>query len=94
MLVVPHLTCPLLFVQNHLRMIQAHTDHAGLKVRFDHPSLKFIITCCDESPFVAFPSSANQNSSQPQKTVHSSPSHSSVLPTHLFTYPHAPTHPA
>ena len=32
MLVVPHLTWPLLFGQNHLRMIQAHTDHAGLKV--------------------------------------------------------------
>ena len=78
MLVVPHLTWPLLFVQNHLKMTQAHTDHAGLKVRFDHPSLKFTITCCDENPFVAFPSLANQTSSQPQKTVHSS--HSSVLP--------------
>ena len=77
MLVAP-LAWPLLFGQNHLRMIQAHTDHAGLKVRFDHPSLKFTITCCDENPFVAFPSLANQNSSQPQKTVHSS--HSSVLP--------------
>ena len=70
MLVVPHLAWPLLFGQNHLRMIQAHTNHAGLKVRFDHPSLKFTITCCDENRFVAFPSLANQNSNQPQKTVH------------------------
>ena len=92
MLVVPHLAWPFLFGQNHLRMIQAHTDHAGLKVRFDHPSLKFTITCCDENPFVAFPPLANQNSSQPQKTVHSS--HSSVLPpTCLLTPMPPPTQP-
>ena len=73
-------------------MIQAHTDYAGLNVRFDHPSLKFTITCCDENPFVAFPSLANQNSSQPQKTVHSS--HSSVLPpTCLLTPMPPPTQP-
>ena len=70
--VVPHLAWPLLFGQNHLRMIQAHTYHAGLKVRFDHPSLKFTITCCDENPFTAFPSLANQNSSQPQGSTPSS----------------------
>ena len=92
MLVVPHLAWPLLFGQNHLRMIQAHTDHAGLKVRFAYPSLKFTITCCDENPFVAFPSLANQNFSQPQKTVHSI--HSSVLPpTCLLTPMPPPTHP-
>ena len=73
-------------------MIQPHTDHAGLKVRFDHPSLKFTITCCDENPFVAFPSLANQNSSQPPKTVHSS--HSSVPPpTCLLTPMPPPTQP-
>ena len=66
MLVVPGLAWPILFGQNHLRMLQAHTDHARLRVRFDHPSLKFTITCCDENPFVAFPSLANQNSSQPK----------------------------
>ena len=92
MLVVRHLAWPLLFGQNHLRMIQAHTDHAGLKVRFDHPSLKFTITGCDENPFVAFPSLANQNSSQPPKTGHSS--HSSVLPpTCLLTPLPPPTQP-
>ena len=39
MLVVPGLAWPILFGQNHLRMIQAHTDHAGLRVCSDHPSL-------------------------------------------------------
>ena len=29
--VLPHLAWPILFGQNHLQMIQAHTDHAGLK---------------------------------------------------------------
>ena len=44
-------------------MIEAHTDHTGLRVRFDHPSLKFTITCCDENPLVAFPSLGKQYTS-------------------------------
>ena len=92
MFVVPGLAWPILFGQNHLRMLQAHTNHAGLHVRFDHPSLKFTITCCDENPFVAFKSLANQNSSQPQRTVHSS--HSSFFPpTCLLTHMPPPTQP-
>ena len=92
MLVVPGLTWPILFGQNHLRMLQADTDHAGLLVHFGHPSLKFTIICCDENPFDAFPSLANLNSSQPQRTVHSS--HSSVLPpTCLLTPMPPPTRP-
>ena len=78
--------------QNHLGIIEAHTDYAGLRVRFAHPSLKFTITCCDENPFTAFPSLANQNSSQPQRAVHSS--HSSVhQPTCLLTPMPPPTQP-
>ena len=92
MFVVPHLAWPLLFGQNHLRIIQAHTDHAGLKVRFDHPSLKFTETCGDENPFTAFPSLANQNSSQPQGPSPSS--HSTVpQPTCLLTPMPPPTQP-
>ena len=68
-LVVPELAWPILFGQNHLRMIQAHTDHAGLHVRFDHPSLKFTITCCEENPLVAFPSLGKQYSSNSQSAV-------------------------
>ena len=69
MLMVPQLAWPILFGQNHLGMIQAHTDHAGLKVRFDHPALNFTITCCDENPLKVFPSLINQNSSQPEGTT-------------------------
>ena len=63
MLAVPNLAWPILFGQNHLRMIEAHTDHAGLRVRFYHLSLKFTTTCCDENPLVAFPSSGKQYAS-------------------------------
>ena len=63
MLVVPNLAWPILFGQNHLRMIEAHTDHTGLCVQFDHPSLKFTITCCDGNPLVAFPSLGKQYTS-------------------------------
>ena len=69
MLVVLQLAWLILFSQNHLRMIQAHTDHAGLKVRFDHPALNFTITCCDENPLKVFPSLINQNCSQPEGTT-------------------------
>ena len=70
MRVVPALAWPILFGQNYLRMLQAHTDHTGLRVCFDHPSLKFTITFCDENHFVAFSSLAEQNSSKPQGTAH------------------------
>ena len=91
MLVVPGLAWPILFGQNHFRMLQAHTDHAGLRVPFDHPSLKFTITCCDENPFVAFPSLANQNSSKPQGTAHYSQSHVLPLTCLLTPMPHPPS---
>ena len=88
MLVVPGLAWPILFGQNHLRMLQAHTDHAGLRVRFDHPSLKFTITCCDENPFVAFPSFGQPKFRQTPR--YCSLQSVSCPPTHLLTYPHAP----
>ena len=69
MLIVPHLAWPILFGQNHLRMLRAHTDHAGLRVRFDHSNLNFTITCCNENPSAAFPSLAKQNSSTSQGTA-------------------------
>ena len=69
MLVVLQLAWLILFGQNHLRMIQAYTDHTGPKVCFDHPALNFTITCCDENPLKVFPSLINQNSSQPAGTT-------------------------
>ena len=87
---VLQLAWPILFGQNHLRMIQAHTVHAGMKVRFDHPALNFTITCCDENPLKAFPSLINQNSSQPAGTT----SYSTVpTPTCLLTSMPPPSQP-
>ena len=60
MLVVLQLARPILFGQNHLRMIQGHTDHAGPKVHFEHPALNFTATCYDETPLKVFPSLVNQ----------------------------------
>ena len=90
MLVVPNLAWPMLFGQNHLRMIEAHTDHARSRVRFDHPSLKF--TCCDENPLVAFPSLAKQYTSSTNGIANSVQSdvHS---PTCLLTPMPPPTQP-
>ena len=89
MLMVPQLAWLILFGQNHLRMIQAHTDHAGLKVRIDHPALNFTIICCDENPLKVFPSLINQNSSQPEGTTSYS-----TFPTTtclLTSMPHPPS---
>ena len=44
-------------------MIEVHTVNAGLRVRFDHPSLKFTITCCVENPLAALPSLGKQYTS-------------------------------
>ena len=90
MLVVPQLAWPMLFGQNYLWMIQAHTDHAGLKVRFDHSALNFTITCCDENPLKVFLSLINQNSSQPEGTT----SYSTVpTATRLLTSMPPPSQP-
>ena len=43
MLVVPDLSWPTLFGQNHLRMTQAQTDHAEQTVHFRDPALGFTI---------------------------------------------------
>ena len=90
MLVVPQLAWPILFSQNYLRMIQAHTDHAGLKVHFDHAALNFTITSCDENPLKVFPSLINQNPSEPEATT----SYSTVPTTtclHMFPCLHPPS---
>ena len=62
MLVVPGLIWPILFGQNHLRQTKAITDHDGLKVTFNNPSMKFTITCGDSNPLDSFPKLLSQNS--------------------------------
>ena len=62
MLVVPGLIWPILFGQNHLRQTKAITDHDGLKVTFNNPSVKFTITCGDSNPLDSFPNFLSQNS--------------------------------
>ena len=74
MLVVPGLTWPILFGQNHLSKTSAITDHAKLRVHFSHPSLGFTISCKDANPCTLYPSlfasqaPAPTDSSEPQVT--------------------------
>ena len=99
MLVVPNLAWPILFGQNDLRMIEAHTDHARLCVRFDHPSLKFTTTCCDENPLVAFPSLGKQYTSSTkgiaksvQSDVHSPTCLLTSMPPPIQPWEHVTLH--
>ena len=55
MLVVPQLSWPILFGQNHLRQTDAHIYSKALKVPFADPSMNFTVTCYDSSPLSAFP---------------------------------------
>ena len=56
MLVVPQLSWPILFGQNHLRSTDAHIFSKDLRVYFAAPSMNFYVTCYDSSPLAAFPS--------------------------------------
>ena len=64
MLVVPGLSWPILFGQNHLRQTKAITDHDGLIVHFNHPSMQFAIKCGDSNPLASFQNLSSQNSTQ------------------------------
>ena len=55
MLVVPNLSWPILFGQNHLRMTDANIRSKALTVFFADPSMNFDIVCYDCSPLTAFP---------------------------------------
>ena len=50
MLVVPGLSCPILFGENHLHSSQALVDHADPSIHFRHPSMSFKITCSLQNP--------------------------------------------
>ena len=64
MLVVPGLSWPILFGQNHLHQTKAITDHDGLIVHFNHPSMQFAIKCGDSNPLASFQNLSSQNSTQ------------------------------
>ena len=79
MLVVPGLTWPILFGQNHLSKTNAITDHAKLRVHFSHPSLGFTISCKDANPCTLYP--LLFPSQAPAPTVSSEPQVTCLLTT-------------
>ena len=56
MTVVPGLSWPILFGQNHLKATHVFTGHAELSVHFKDPGLNFTIKCYDSNPLQAVPS--------------------------------------
>ena len=50
MLVVPGLSRPILFGENHLHVTQALVDHAEPSIHFRHPSMSFKNSCSHQNP--------------------------------------------
>ena len=50
MLVVPGLSWPILFGENHLHSTQALVDHAKPSIHFRHPSMSFKLACSLQNP--------------------------------------------
>ena len=59
MLVVPGLSWPVLFGENHLHATQALVDHAEPSIHFRHPSMSFKIACSLQNPLKAHGCSSN-----------------------------------
>ena len=62
MLVVPGLSWPILFGQNHLRMTNAHIRSRELKVYFADKQLGFEVACKDVNPAKSFPALCSSHS--------------------------------
>ena len=62
MLVVPDLTWPILFGQNHLRKTDTRIRSKELKVYFADPAMDFEISCHDSNPLRSFPVLGRQHS--------------------------------
>ena len=62
MLVVPGLSWPILFGQNHLRMTNAHIRSRELKVYFADKQLGFEVACKDVNPAKSFPTLCSSHS--------------------------------
>ena len=60
MLVVPQLSWPILFGENHLLSTKTLVDHAVPSIEFRHPSMQFMIKCSLENPQQAFQNSTPQ----------------------------------
>ena len=56
-LVVPNMSWPLLFGENHLAATQALSDHSNKTVTFHHPAMNFTISC-DQQPASRDPQAA------------------------------------
>ena len=63
MLVVPNLTWPILFGQNHLRKTDARIYSKDLQVFFADSAMNFEISCYDSNPLTAFSVPKSQNPS-------------------------------
>ena len=83
MLIVPNLLSPILFGQNHLKQTEAITDHDGLRIHFNHPSMNFEIKCGDSNPIASFPHLSSQ-------TSNSEPCSSAYVACLLTTVPPPP----
>ena len=59
MLVVPGLSWPVLFGENHLHATQALMDHAEPSIHFRHPSMSFKIACSLQNPLKAHGCNSN-----------------------------------
>ena len=59
MLVVPGLSWPVLFGENHLHATQALVDHAEPSIHVRHPSISFKIACSLQNPLKAIGCSSN-----------------------------------
>ena len=59
MLVVPGLSWPMLFGENHLHATQALVDHAEPSIHFRHPSMSFKIACSLQNPLKAYGCNSN-----------------------------------
>jgi len=59
MLVVPGLSWPILFGENHIHATQALVDHAEPSIHFRLPSMSFKIACSLQNPLKAHGCSSN-----------------------------------
>ena len=86
MLVVPQLSWPILFGQNHLRQTDAHIYSKALKVHFAVPSMNFTIKCYASNPLSAFPTI------RPRGTLQGSAANVTCLLTPLPSIPSRNSH--
>lgn len=65
MLVVPHLSWPILFGENHLHATKALVDHDQPSITFRHRSMQFTVPCSLDNPLTRFTSTTAPASHAP-----------------------------